>query len=222
MSKDLKYWLAFNNIEGLGAVSILKIWKHFKSIKEGWSASSAEFYEIDSISNSIIEKIITQRSKINPDKLIEELNQSDVNAFCITDSIYPERLKEIYDPPVVLYYKGNIDNIDFDKSIAIVGTRTPTDYSREMSYKISKDASKYGITIVSGLAEGIDTCAHTSCIENKNNTIAVLGSGLNNIYPRSNINLAKQIVENNSGILISEYAPDTKPDSWRFPYRNRI
>lgn len=222
MSKELKYWLAFNSIEGLGAVSIMKIWNHFNSMKEAWSASGADLYEINNISNSIIEKIITQRQKINPDNLIDDIHKDDIKILCITDSKYPELLKEIYDPPVILYYQGEMDSIDFNKTVALVGTRVPSDYGREMSYKISKELSQYSVTIVSGLAEGIDTCAHTACIEFNGKTIAVLGSGINNIYPRSNINLAKQIIEYNNGLVISEYPPNTKPDSWRFPYRNRV
>lgn len=222
MSKELKYWLAFNSIEGLGAVSIMKIWKHYGSMKEAWSASGADLYEIQNISNSIIEKIITQKHKINPDSLIDNVHKENIKILCITDPKYPKLLKEIYDPPVVIYYKGEIDSIDLNRTIAMVGTRVPSDYGREMSYKISKELSQYAVTIVSGLAEGIDTCAHTACIESNGKTIAVLGSGLNFIYPKSNKNLAKQIVENNNGIILSEYPPNTKPDSWRFPYRNRV
>ncbi|MEW5821755.1 MAG: DNA-processing protein DprA [Cyanobacteriota bacterium] len=219
--EELKYWLAFNSIEGLGAVSIMKIWNHFGSMKEAWSASSADLYEIETIYSSIIEKIVTSRPDINPDKLEEDTGNYKTSVLCIIDPLYPDLLKQIYDPPVVLYYKGDFNLCDLSKTVAIVGTRTPTDYGREMSYKISSELANFGVTIVSGLAEGIDTAAHTACIEINGKTIAVLGSGLNHIYPKINNNLANKIIDSN-GVVLSEYPPDSKPDGWRFPYRNRI
>lgn len=219
---ELKYWLAFNSIEGLGSVSIMKIWGHFKSIKEAWFASAADLYAIEDISSSIIEKIIANRRKTNPDELQEEVLTSNIKTLCILDSDYPNLLKQIYNPPVILYYKGNIECCNFNRTVALVGTRKPSDYGREMAHKLGKEFAKYGITIVSGLAEGIDTCAHTACLEANGKTIAVLGSGINVVYPKVNKNLYKQIIENNNGVVFSEYLPDTQPESWRFPYRNRI
>jgi DNA processing protein len=219
---DLKYWIAFNNIEGLGSVSIIRIWKHFQSIKEAWSASSSDLHHVEGIQNHIIEKLIKTRNKINPDEELEKIQQKEIKILCLRDPEYPALLKQIYDPPVILYYRGNITETDLNRTIALVGTRTPTTYGREMSRKLSKELTRYGITIVSGLAEGIDTCAHSACIEEKGKTLAVIGSGLDVIYPKSNRNLYKQIIENNSGAVISEYPPDSPPDSWKFPYRNRI
>lgn len=219
---ELKYWLAFNNIHGLGSVSILKIYDHFKSIKEAWCASSADLHRVNNITPNIIEKIITERSKISPDQLIEEAEALNIKVCGILDSAYPALLKEIHNPPVVLYYIGNFLECNFDKTIALVGTRTPTDYGRETAQKLSKKLADYGMTIVSGLAEGIDTCVHTACIQQSGQTIAVLGSGLNQIFPKINVHLATRIAEGNYGAVISEYCPDTKPEAWRFPYRNRI
>lgn len=219
---DLKYWLAFNKIDGVGPVSIMKIWNKFKSIKEAWSTSSAELYEINGMQNHIIEKIVMGKKNIVPEKLEEELSKYNIKAICITDENYPELLKQIYDPPVLLYYRGNLEKCNLNKTIAIVGTRTPTDYGREIAYNLGKDFGQSKVTVVSGLAEGIDTSAHTGCLEANGQTIAVIGSGLNRIYPKSNISLAKQITERDNGAVISEYFPDCPPDSWRFPYRNRI
>ena len=219
---ETKYWLAFNTIEGLGSVSILKISKHFKSMKEAWSASAADLHSVEGIYNSIIEKIVVNRPSINPDKLLEETYKQDIKVLCIADKNYPALLKEIYDPPVVLYYKGNYDCLNLNRCVGMVGTRRPTEYGREMAYKIASELVKAGITVVSGLAEGIDTCAHSACLEKFGTTIAVLGSGFNKVYPKSNRNLFEKIAEANNGVVFSEYHPDCNPDSWRFPYRNRI
>lgn len=219
---ELKYWLAFNRIDGVGPVSIMKIWNKLNSMKEAWSASAAELYEINGIQNHIIEKIVVGRKNIVPEELEEELNKYNIKAICITDDCYPELLKQIYDPPVILYCKGNIETCDMNKTVALVGTRTPSDYAREVSYNLGRDLGKSGVTVISGLAEGVDTSAHTGCLESGGKTIAIIGSGHNRIYPKSNISLAKQIIEKNNGAVLSEYFPDCAPDSWRFPYRNRI
>lgn len=220
--EELKYWLAFNSIDGLGAVSIMKIWKHFNSMKEAWSASASDFYEIEALQNNLIEKIITSRPNLDPALLLEKTLEHNVKILCILDEGYPELLKSIYDPPVILYYQGNLSCCDLKRTIGIVGTRTPTDYGKEMATKISRELCEYGITIVSGLAEGIDTSAHSACLKAKGKTIAVLGSGLNYIYPKSNNYLAQKIIEENNGAILSEYPPDAKPEGWRFPYRNRV
>jgi DNA processing protein len=220
--KELKYWVAFNNIEGLGAISIKRIQEYFNSMKEAWSASPAELQRVEGLSPSHIEKILLSRAKIIPDKELEKIEKNDIKVLCLASGEYPALLKEIYDPPAVLYYRGNIKTIDFQKTTGIVGTRKPSEYGKNISSRISKELASLGITIVSGLAEGIDTAAHAACVKAKGKTIAVLGSGLNVIYPRSNVSLYKQIIENDCGIIISEYPPDSKPDSWQFPYRNRI
>ncbi len=133
---------------------------------------------------------------------------------------YPDMLKETNSPPVVLYCKGNVGLLN-SPCVAIVGTRRCTRYGKEITYKFGYDIAKSGLTVVSGLADGVDTVAHTSCLDAGGNTIAVLGSGLNNIYPATNIPLANKIIENN-GLLISEYKPSEKPSSYNFPARNRI
>lgn len=146
--------------------------------------------------------------------IIEEIN--------IGNEDYPEQLRNIYDPPLRLYVLGN-KAILKEKGIAIVGTRNPTEYGKKVAIKFAKQLSKKGINIISGLAVGIDTCAHLGNLQvcDKAKTIAVLGNGLDEIYPRDNINLAKQIIKS-GGCIISEYPIGTKPEKLHFPQRNRI
>ncbi len=145
----------------------------------------------------------------------------EIEQISIEDSNYPKLLKEIKNAPAVLYYLGEIKNIE--NCFAIVGTRRYSSYGKQVALEISGDLSEAGLTIVSGLAPGIDTFSHQAVVERKKRTIAVLGTGLDkkSIYPKSNLDLAKEIIENN-GCLISEYPPKTRGTKFTFPQRNRI
>ncbi len=156
----------------------------------------------------------------NPVKIAEDIKKSGIKWLTIFDDSYPELLKEIYDPPLVLYYLGDILKID-KKAIAIVGTRKITGYGEMVTEKFTKELSGVGITIVSGLARGVDACAHRTVLENEGRTLAVLGGGLKKIFPPENIALAKRII-NGFGALISEFAPDDPSLPGNFPARNRI
>ena len=144
---------------------------------------------------------------------------SQINIIRISDKEYPELLKKIYDPPEELYVKGDTSALS-EKCLAIVGTRTATEYGKAIARKYAKELSQYGFTIVSGLAEGIDTEAHKGALEGGGKTIAVFGCGIDQIFPASNIKLAGDIEEN--GALVSEYKPGTPAAKWTFPRRNRI
>lgn len=144
----------------------------------------------------------------------------NIEEIKINDIKYPEQLKNIYEPPKRLYVLGNIE-ILHNTSIAIIGSRKFTEYGKNVALKLAKELSEKGIVIVSGLAKGIDSYAHIGTLNNKGKTIAVLGSGIKEIYPKENIELAKMIIRN-GGCIISEYSPDTKPDKMNFPKRNRI
>ena len=144
---------------------------------------------------------------------------SQINIIKVTDKEYPELLKKIYDPPEELYVKGDSSSLS-EKCLAIVGTRTATEYGKAIARKYAKELSQYGFTIVSGLAEGIDTESHKGALEAGGKTIAVFGCGIDQIFPASNIKLAGDIEK--SGALISEYKPGTPAAKWTFPRRNRI
>lgn len=143
-----------------------------------------------------------------------------INRLLLSDRKYPESLKNIKNPPEQLYYIGNIDLLS-NKSIAIIGSRSCSDYGIRMAEKFSKELTEHGICIVSGMAKGIDGVAHKNCLESGGNTIAVLGCGVDIIYPKQNQNLYHEII-NNGGLIISEYNPGTEADTKYFPQRNRI
>jgi len=144
-----------------------------------------------------------------------------IEKISIKDKNYPQLLKKIKNPPKILYYVGKI--LPKEKCFAVVGTRRCSSYGKEIAFQIAKDLSNSGLTIVSGMAPGIDTFAHLGALEGNKRTIAVLGTGLDekSIYPKSNLKLAKKIVEN-GGCLISEYKPGTRGRKYTFPQRNRI
>ena len=145
-----------------------------------------------------------------------------IEEICICNKEYPEQLKYIYDPPQKLYVLGNKEILT-QKGVAIVGSRKATEYGKKVALQISKELSEKGINIISGLALGIDTYAHLGTLQEngKGKTIAVLGSGLDEIYPKQNIELAKQILKR-GGCIITEYPTGTKPEKLNFPQRNRI
>jgi len=149
------------------------------------------------------------------------INYNEIKIIRITDKSYPERLKKIPDPPKILYVRGKI--LPKEQCFAIVGTRKYSSYGKQITFEIASDLAETGLTIVSGLAPGIDTFAHQATLEKNGRTIAVLGTGVDDksIYPKSNLNLAKKILENN-GCLISEYPPGTPGSKFTFPQRNRI
>jgi DNA processing protein len=217
---ELKYYNAFNLFPEIGAVRLRKLLTYFDSLENAWRASEDDFLNAG-LDEKIAQKICTERKNINPDKEFEKLAKEKINLITEADEAYPKLLKEIYDPPAVLYMKGEFKPQD-DFGLAIVGTRKPTSYGIQAAGNLARDLSEAGLTIVSGLALGIDTLAHKSCLETKGRTIAVIGSGLdqNSIYPSSNRKLADMISEN--GAVISEYPIGTEAMPYHFPARNRI
>lgn len=151
---------------------------------------------------------------------VSNLEKSDIQVITIKSKKYSDLLRQIDTPPLVLYAKGNVELLN-STCVAIVGTRRASRYGKDVTEMFSKAISKSGVTIVSGLADGVDTFAHSACLEEKGKTIAVLGSGLNEIYPATNTNLANKIIEY-GGLIISEHKPNEKPQTYYFPVRNRI
>lgn len=154
------------------------------------------------------------------DRVIENYNKLGIEVVTIRSSSYPELLKETGAYPIMLYCKGNVDLLK-SECLGVVGSRRSTKYGSTVGAQIVKDVATEGITIVSGLADGIDTVAHKSCVEVQGKTIAVLGGGLLNIYPSNNVTLAEKIIEND-GLLVSEYKPNEPALTYHFPIRNRI
>ena len=198
----------------------IKLIQRFKSNKAIWNASKKELLEVEGIGEKIADLILDKRLKKYVYKHVEYMKYNNINIIGILDEKYPKILKEIYDPPIQLYIKGNEDILN-SLSIAIVGCREATNYGIKVAKEFAFNISKQGVNIISGLAKGIDSAAHLGTIEAKRKTIAVLGNGLDIIYPKQNANLADKILKT-GGAIISEYPLGTLPKKQNFPARNRI
>ena len=216
--EQLKYWLAFNKVRGIGRVRFKLLENHFDSMEAAWSASESEL-RAAGLDRRTIRSVADGRQKIDPDAEAELLLKSGVRAFTWHDDDYPAQLKEIYDLPPLIYVKGNLTPDD-ERSVAVVGTRNPSHYGRQVAEQLVYDIASAGVTIVSGLARGVDGIAHRIALDAGQRTIAVLGSGVDIIYPREHTSLSERIAEN--GALISELTLGTRPDARNFPRRNRI
>ncbi len=218
MAKEAIFFNAFNLIDQVGPIAFKKLLSYFSSLERAWSADTYQFKKTG-LEDRVIGQIKIKRLKIDPEKEFQKLKDCGVELITIKDKNYPRLLKEIYAPPAALYTKGKFDPAD-QLSLGVVGTRRLSYYGQQVTPLISADLSQAGITIVSGLAKGIDTLAHQTALDSDGRTIAVLGSGLNNIYPATNKRLAEEIGQ--KGVLISEFPLDTKPLAQHFPQRNRI
>jgi DNA processing protein len=213
-----KYWIGFNLIPGIGRVKFTQIENYFGDIEKAWHAGPDEFKKAG-LEDSAVNSVVQWRPKISLDAEIEKLERYNIKAFNYHDNGYPSRLKEIHDFPPVIYIRGNILDED-EYCLAVVGTRNPSAYGRQLTEEIVSELARNKITIVSGLAKGIDTIAHRSALNAGGRTVAVMGGGLDSVYPAENANLARNIIKN--GAMTSEYAPGTKPRPENFPRRNRI
>lgn len=185
------------------------------------SPQAAICWKSRSFRSSTINKFIEEKKVINVDKLEEEILKKEISVITIEDENYPYYLKQIYDPPIALFIKGDFNNINLERCLGVVGSRSASHYIQEVLKKIIKDLNGTDIAIVSGMALGVDSCAHEASVDNGLCTVAVLASGFDHIYPKFNKQLFKKITENN-GVAITEYYPDTQPLPMRFPRRNRI
>jgi DNA processing protein len=221
MHPQAKYFVAFNQFhEKIGPQRIKKLLGYFGTLENAWSASQQELQNAG-LEVNIVTEFCAQRITIDPDKELEKLQKEKIQVITVLDENYPRLLKEIYDPPAFIYMKGQILPED-EKAIAVVGTRMPSPYGQQVTSHLADQLSQVGLTIVSGLARGIDTLAHIAALQNKRRTIAVIGSGIDTatIYPPSNRHLAEQIAEN--GAVISEYPLGAPALKHHFPARNRI
>lgn len=222
--ENFKYLYFLNKIKLLGNVRILNITHSISSIEDLFSLSIKELINIDGINERIANEILISKKQLSENedsfnKLIYDCEKRDIKFTTIFDEDYPVNLKNIYDPPVYLFYKGELIKDD-EYSIGIVGTRNPSDYGNAICSKITDELVKYDLMIISGMASGIDTIAHKKCLQRGQKTYAILGSSVDYIYPASNKKLYFEIIE--SGAVISEFEPNINPDKINFPKRNRI
>lgn len=212
------YLIALHSIDGLGPVRLKRLLDIYQDPKLVWNADPRELVKLG-IPRPVIEKLNKARQEINPGEYSESLFKSGIKILTLFDDDYPSLLKQIYDPPVVIFYRGKILSKD-QNAIGIVGTRKITGYGKIITEDFTRRLSRSGLTIVSGLARGVDTIAHKSAIAEEGRTLAVLGGGINHIFPPENSNLAKQIED--FGAVLSEFPPDYPHLAGNFPSRNRI
>lgn len=217
-SADLKYWVAFSLIPGIGRVRVSLLEKRFGDLETAWRARPSELRQAGLDPRSVA-SIVEQRAAISPDAEVEKLERYKVKALTWRHPAFPPRLKEIYDVPPVLYVRGSLTAED-EWAIAVVGTRKPTAYGREVAAQVSTDLARSKVTVVSGLARGTDSVAHRAALDAGGRTVAVLACGLDLVYPPENLRLAQEITER--GALVSDYPLGTQPRSEHFPRRNRI
>lgn len=218
MVKNLAYLLALHSVNGLGPIRLKRVMEFYKDPKLAWEAKAGEFRQFG-IPQSVCDLFGETKKKLDPKNEFQKLVNQEIKVVTIFDQEYPQRLAQIYDPPVVLYYKGEIP--DTKNAIAIVGTRKITGYGRLVTEKFAKTFAQQGLVVVSGLARGVDTVAHQSTVEVGGQTIAVLGGGIQKIFPAENSQLANAIADG-YGAVISEFPPHYPHLAGNFPARNRI
>lgn len=221
VNASLKYLIALTHFPKFGPVRIKKIQKHFNDAKYAFNADISSLKKAG-IEEKIAYEFIAARPTIVPDRIVEQLERENINVLSVNNEQYPKLLSKIYDPPQLLYYKGRLEKQD-EFSLAVVGTRKYTNYGRQVAEQITKGLALSNITIVSGLALGIDSLSHNAALDAGGRTIAVLGSGIDkqSIYPSSNCFLAEKIIAS-GGAIVSEFPVGTPPLRHHFPQRNRI
>jgi len=216
--KDIKYWVGFSLIPRIGRVKLSRLESHFGDLKSAWQATPAELKKAG-LDRGSASAVGYWRDRLSLDAEMEKLGKYGVKVLTFHDPDYPARLKEIYDYPPVLYIRGTLLPQD-EWCLAVVGTRRATVYGRQAAEELATDLARNKITIVSGLARGIDSVAHQSALAAGGRTIAVFGCGLDIVYPAENATLARDITR--QGALLSEFPLGTRPRADNFPRRNRI
>lgn len=216
---NIAYLLALHSIDGLGPIRLKALMDYFKNPKLAWEADALEIRKIG-VPQPVVDLLADTRKKLDPESYARSIKDAGIKWMTIFDEGYPKLLSQIYDPPMVLYYKGEILPED-EKAIAVVGTRKMTGYGNTVTEQFVKDLVLEGLTIVSGLARGVDSKAHEVTVNENGRTLAVLGGGLHKIFPSENVSLAEKIIEGH-GAVISEFPPNHPSLPGNFPSRNRI
>ncbi|MBZ5546185.1 MAG: DNA-processing protein DprA [Acidobacteriia bacterium] len=215
---EILYWLGLTRIEGLGVRGAHRLIEHFASPRAAYMASLTEL-EGCGIPAHVAQAIFAQAGLKDAEKEIQAATKAECELLVYESPDYPPLLRQIADPPLVLYVRGDVHVLS-QFALAIVGTRRPSAYGSQVAHKLARDLAERQLVIVSGLARGIDSCAHRGALEGKGKTAAVQGRGMDAIYPSENRKLAEKIVEN--GAIISEFPIGTGPTPENFPIRNRI
>ncbi len=215
---DIAYLVGLSLLPGIGPARFHKLIERFKEPERAWRASEQELSSLGVDAKSM-PSLLEKRRTLSLEREMDKLRRLDVTVLSLFDADYPLRLKEIFNAPPLLYVKGAITRQD-DQSLGVVGTRGPSVYGKELAARIVPELVRTGLTIVSGLARGIDSVAHRAALESGGRTIAVLGCGIDVVYPAENRALFERIQQH--GAVVTEYPLGTKPDAFNFPARNRI
>lgn len=218
MFEEKTYWVGFNVVKGIGSVRMKRLLEFFGDAVSAWNASADSLREAG-LGPQQINSLIDFRTENSLEQVWQQIQKEDIEVLTWLDDGYPARLREIDNSPPVIYMRGSLLEED-NWAVGIVGTRRMTSYGSQVTNEIAHALASSGITVVSGLARGVDAVAHRSTLNSGGRTIAVLGSGVDRIYPPEHRQLAKQIMVN--GALLSDYAPGTPPEGINFPPRNRI
>ena len=219
MDARLRAWLGFSLTRGIGPVRLQKLLARFGDVTAAWNAAQHEL-RAAGLSARWIENLMQVRSQVDLDALLARYHEQGISLLTWDDPSYPRRLKQLQAvSPPVLFVRGQLQPQDF-WAVAIVGTRRATAYGRQVADELARTLVQQGVTVISGLARGIDTVAHRAAVSAGGRTVAVLGSGVDVIYPPENRQLAEAIMEH--GAIVSDYPPGTRPESANFPPRNRL
>ena len=217
------YWLAWAQAKGLGPVLLKRLCSHFGTLSAAWRASGADLLEVDGIGLGLGSGLVEYRQTVSPVDLLASHEQQHPNFWTPADADYPALLYEIADPPPLLYYRGRPElasALQIMPSVGVVGTRNPSDYGQRWTRRLVQQLVSHDVIVVSGLAKGVDRYAHQQALDSDGLTLAVLGTGVDQVYPSVNRDLHDRIARR--GLLLSEHPDGTPPDRAHFPRRNRI
>lgn len=214
-----KYWVGLSHVPGIGSIKVKKLLEQFGSAERVWKLSKAELAAIPYIGEKIAGEFQRTREELDLERFLQHCKEAEVYLLCPEDSEFPANLLNIYDPPPVIYYRGALKREDL-YSIAIVGSRKMTTYGKRATRMLAAELVAKGFTIVSGMALGVDGVAHEAAMEAGGRTIAVLGSGVDVVYPREHKHVYAEIIKH--GAVVSTFPPGTAPERGNFPARNRI
>lgn len=215
----LKYWVWLSELAGLNNVSKLLLLQHFGSPEEIYYAGAEEYAQVEGLKKEQGE-LLHQKSLQRAEDILQNCAKDNIFLITLDDALYPNRLKNIYDPPILLYGKGNMPLFDEEVPLTIVGTRSCTPYGVQCAETLGYDLARQGAIVVSGMAKGVDSAALKGCLRAGGFPCAVFGCGVDVVYPAENRRLYEDILA--VGVALSEYPPQTDPEPWRFPQRNRI
>ena len=216
---DVRYWIGFNRVIGIGPAKVRALIDHFGDLDTAWQAEPYDLKEAG-LDRRSIENLFTTRAKIDLDQETDRVEKAGARVMIWDDADYPPLLKNLPDAPPVLYIKGQLNTADREWTVAIVGTRRATAYGRQVTEMLATDLVHNGITIVSGLARGIDAYAHEAALRAGGRTLGVLACGIDQVYPPEHAKLAARMIEH--GALLTEAPCGSPPEGGNFPARNRI